>query len=48
MANDIAKLNTMLQSDTGDQASFTSQLDTVTQACGQLAATNGLPPTTAG
>jgi hypothetical protein len=48
MASNIAKLNTMVQSDTGDQASFTSQLDTVTQECGTVAATNGQPPASTG
>jgi len=33
MASDISKLNDMVQSDTGDDASFSSQLDTVGQEC---------------
>jgi hypothetical protein len=33
MASDISKLNDMLQSDTGDDTSFSSQLDTVGQEC---------------
>jgi hypothetical protein len=48
MAGDIAKLNTMVQSDTGNAASFNSQLDTVTQECGAVATSNGFPPTGAG
>jgi hypothetical protein len=33
MASDISKLNDMLQSDTGDSTSFSTQLDTVGQEC---------------
>jgi hypothetical protein len=45
MAGDIGKLNSMVQSDTGDAASFTSQLNIVTQECGAVATSNGFPPT---
>jgi hypothetical protein len=47
MASDIAKLNSMLQSDTGDNASFSTQLDTVGQECSAVVGSTS-PSTTAG
>ncbi len=45
MAADIGTLNTMVQSDTGDQTAFTSQLARVDQECGAVTATQGTPAT---
>jgi hypothetical protein len=44
MAGDIGTLNTMVQTNSGDQAAFTSQLDTVSQQCTAVAAGQGSPP----
>jgi hypothetical protein len=48
MAADIAKLNSMVQSDSGDQTSFMSQLDTVSQECVALVAPPSSPPASGG
>jgi hypothetical protein len=47
MASDISKLNSMLQSDTGDNASFSTQLDTVGQECSAVVGSTS-PSTPAG
>jgi hypothetical protein len=46
MASDIGKLNDMLQSDTGDDTSFSSQLDTVGQECSAVVGSTTSPPGT--
>jgi hypothetical protein len=46
MATDISKLNDMVQSDSGDDAAFTSQLDTVAQECSAVVGSG--PPSASG
>ena len=46
MATDIGKLNDMVQADTGDDATFTSQLDTVAQECSAVVGNGASSPTT--
>ncbi len=45
MATDIGKLNDMVQADTGDDATFTSQLDTVAQECSAVVGNSASSPT---
>ncbi len=46
MANDISKLNDMVQADSGDDAAFSSQLDLVAQECSAVVGSNTPTSTT--